>query len=74
MVIDYSVTSEQGTLCGSNFDPFREVVSISEVKNTLKYLQTSVFVERSSLSQRVPYQRFHCRLIAALFNLLFLAM
>ena len=38
----------------------REVVPISEVKKSIGMgLKQVSFVERSSLSRRVPYQRFH---------------
>ena len=46
---------------GNNSVPCREVVPISEVRknNSMGSKQVS-FVERSSLSQRVSYRRFHC--------------
>ena len=53
--------SEQGTLGANSSVPCREVVPISEVKLYTKVLPQQVsFVERSSLSQRIPYRRFHC--------------
>ena len=50
----------KGHFGANSFVSYREVVPISEVNNTLMVPQQVSFVERSSLSQRVPYQRFHC--------------
>ena len=44
----------------NDFVPCREVVPISEVSMGLKQVS---FVERSSLSRRVPYRRFDCIII-----------
>ena len=51
---------KKGHFRGNNL----EVVPISEVKESISMGSKQVsFVERSSLSQRVPYRRFHCMYI-----------
>ena len=49
----------KGHFRANSFFPCREVVPISEVNISMVPQQVSL-VERSSLFQRVPYQRFHC--------------
>ena len=54
-----SITVEpqnKGHFAANSFVPCREVVPISMVSQQVS------FVERLSLSQRVPYQRLHCTL------------
>ena len=57
----------KGHFGANSFVPCREVGPISEVKYISMVPQQVSFVERLSLSQRVPYRRFHC--IAILYYL-----
>ena len=54
----------KGHFGANSFVPCREVVPISEVKKYTEILamvpQQVSFVEKLFLSQRVPYQKFHC--------------
>ena len=58
----------KGHFGANSFVPCREVVPISEVEKYTEVLawccnKCPLYIERLSLSQRAPYQRFHCSLL-----------